>query len=154
MLSFLTPYLLYIKIAGIAVLVLFTSWATHKVDMGNIANARVEAANEAIKTLETRAEVKAQHEQAVQNAIEKAIKNQVTVDDAFNISVKLLDGPIIPSEPKAATSCEESKKLYSAAWQFARELEQSCRELQREGTTIVKKGEQINLSAIQANESE
>ena len=79
--------------------------------------------------------------------------NVIFVDDAFNISNRLFN-VITPSEPKTGTSCEESKKLYRAAWQYALGLEQSNRDLQREGTRIIKKGEQINLSAIQANESE
>lgn len=148
-----TPYLMWIKLAGLALLLVATSGLTHRIDMANIANERTKAANETITLLEKRAELKAEHEQKVQNAIEKAIQNQVVVDNAFAMSDKL-HTIYTPSDVKAGANCAESKKLYFAAWQYARGLEQSCDRLQTRGTGIIKKGEQVNLSAIQAKESE
>ncbi len=135
--------------------VFFTCLITHKVDMGNIANERVKAANEAVKTLEARAEATAEKNQRIQNAIEKAAQNQVVINDASAFAMSSqLHTIYTPTEPKAAASCEEGKKLYRAAWQYARRVEQSCDELQTTGTKIITRGEQINLSAIQSNESE
>ena len=155
MLSFLTPYLLYIKIAGIVALVLFTSWATHKVDMGNIADERIEAANEAISTLEKRAEVKAEHEQRVQNAIEKASQSQTVINDAtaFGMSDELRVKYSVVAV-KGTDSCKKSKDLYRRAREYSEGLERLFRQLQERVNRTGATCEQINLSAIQSDESE
>lgn len=155
MFSFLTPYLLYIKIAAVAALLLFTSWATHKVDMGNIANERVNAANEAVKTLEDRAQATAEKNQRIQNAIEKAAQSQTVINDAaaFGMSDKLriTYKPIIIKE---RTDCKQSEDSNRRAREYSDGLERLIRRLQERINRIGTTCEQINLSAIQSNESE
>jgi hypothetical protein len=152
-----SPYLLWIKLAGLALMVASTSYLTHRIDVdhyeGIIAKANLERQQAVTTALEQQAAEVAARNKTIRDAGERHAQDQIAIN-SLTADVGRLQRIHIPTgRPPACRDDATGKNSDRETRLFSDKVDKYFADFQAETGRLIQRCDQLNIDAIQMNNS-
>ena len=157
LLGAVSPYLLWIKLAGLILAVAAISALTHRIDKdhyeGIISKTNLERQQAVTIALEQQAVEVAAHQKTIHDAGEQHAQEQITIN-TLTADVGRLQRVHIPTRrPAACRDAATGKDPDRETRIFSERVDQAFADLQRDAGQLIQRCDQLNIDARQMNDS-